>query len=155
MFCYITCVMLCYITCVMLCYITCVMLCYITCIMLCDITCVMLCYITCVMLYNIYNICFLILQSGPQPTDHLNRSLCYWQTTKMAHAPANCSFAGIANITCGLIKTFFLLNKCVIQVKNHDQSMLYNMCHVMLYNMCHVMLYNICHVMLYNIKYVI
>ena len=40
----------------------------------------------------------------------------------MAHAPANCSFAGIANITCGSIKTIFLLNKCVVQVKNHLRS---------------------------------
>ena len=41
----------------------------------------------------------------------------------MAHAPANCSFAGIANITCGSIKTIFLLlNKCVVQAKNHLRS---------------------------------
>ena len=40
----------------------------------------------------------------------------------MAHAPAKCSFAGIANITCGSSRgkdNFFLLNKCVVQVKNH------------------------------------
>ena len=41
----------------------------------------------------------------------------------MAHAPANCLFAGIANITCGSIKTiFFLLNKSVVQVKNQLRS---------------------------------
>ena len=62
----------------------------------------------------------IILQSGPQPTDHLNRSLRYWQTTKMRHA--KCSFAGIANTTCGSSRGkdhFFLLNKCVFYVKNH------------------------------------
>ena len=56
---------------------------------------------------------------------YLNRSLRYWQTTKMAHAPAKCSFAGIANITCGSAPDkddFFLLNKCVVQVKNHLRS---------------------------------
>ena len=36
-----------------------------------------------------------------QPTDHFNRSLRCWQTSKMAGAPARCSFAGRANITCG------------------------------------------------------
>ena len=40
----------------------------------------------------------------------------------MAHAPAKCSFAGIVNITCGSSRgkdNFFVLNKCVVQVKNH------------------------------------
>ena len=43
----------------------------------------------------------------------------------MADAPAKCSFAGIANITCGSSRdkdSFFLLNKCVVQVKNHLRS---------------------------------
>ena len=43
----------------------------------------------------------------------------------MAHIPAKCSFAGIANITCGphAVKAiFFSLNKCVVQVKNHLRS---------------------------------
>ena len=40
----------------------------------------------------------------------------------MAHAPANCSFAAIANITCGSIDIFFLLNTCVVHVKNHLRS---------------------------------
>ena len=43
----------------------------------------------------------------------------------MAHAPAKCSFAGIADITCGSSRgkdNFFLLNKCVVQVKNHLRS---------------------------------
>ena len=44
----------------------------------------------------------------------------------MAHAPAKCSFAGIANITCGSSRGkhnfFLLLNKCVVQVKNHLRS---------------------------------
>ena len=43
----------------------------------------------------------------------------------MAHAPVKCSFAGIANITCGSSRgkdNFFLLNKCVVQVKNHLRS---------------------------------
>ena len=43
----------------------------------------------------------------------------------MAHAPAKCSFAGIANITCGSSRgkdSCFLLNKCVVQVKNHIRS---------------------------------
>ena len=43
----------------------------------------------------------------------------------MAHAPAKRSFAGIANITCGSSRgkdNFFLLNKCVVQVKNHLRS---------------------------------
>ena len=59
------------------------------------------------------------------PTDHLNRSLRYWQTTKMAHTPAKCSFVKIANITCGSSRAkdnFFLLNECDVQVKNHLRS---------------------------------
>ena len=43
----------------------------------------------------------------------------------MADAPAKCSFAGIANITCGSSRdkdSFFLLNKCVVQVKNPLRS---------------------------------
>ena len=44
----------------------------------------------------------------------------------MVHAPAKCSFAGIANITCGSSRGkdnfFFVLNKCVVQVKNHLRS---------------------------------
>ena len=43
----------------------------------------------------------------------------------MSHAPAECFFAGIANITCGSSRgkdNFFLLNKCVVQVKNHLRS---------------------------------
>ena len=41
----------------------------------------------------------------------------------MAHAPAKCSFAGMANITCGSSRdknNFF--SKCVAQVKNHLRS---------------------------------
>ena len=44
---------------------------------------------------------------------------------KMAGAPAKCSFAGIANITCGSSRgkdEFFSLNKCVVEVKNHLRS---------------------------------
>ena len=62
------------------------------------------------------------VHSHLQTTDHLNRSLRYWQTTKMAGAPAKCSFAGIANITCGSSRgkdEFVPLNKCVVEVKNH------------------------------------
>ena len=47
------------------------------------------------------------------------------EKTKMAHAPAKCSFAGVADITCGSSRgkdNFFLLNKCVVQVKNHLRS---------------------------------
>ena len=43
----------------------------------------------------------------------------------MARAPAKCSFAGIANITCGSSRSkdnFLLLNMCVVQVKNHLRS---------------------------------
>ena len=43
----------------------------------------------------------------------------------MAGKPAKCSFAGIANITCGSSRgkdEFFLLNKCVVEVKSHLQS---------------------------------
>ena len=43
----------------------------------------------------------------------------------MAGAPAKCSFAGIANITCGSLRgkdEFFPLNKCVVKVKNHLRS---------------------------------
>ena len=57
-----------------------------------------------------------------RPTDHLNRRLRYWQTTKMASAPAKYSFAGIANMTCGSSRgkdEFFPLKKCVVEVKNH------------------------------------
>lgn len=62
------------------------------------------------------------VHSHLQTTDHLNRSLRYWQTTKMAGALAKCSFAGIANITCGSSRgkdEFVPLNKCVVEVKNH------------------------------------
>ena len=46
----------------------------------------------------------------------------------MAHVPAKCSFAGIADITCGssrgkeFVVFFFPPNKCVVQVKNHLRS---------------------------------
>ena len=43
----------------------------------------------------------------------------------MAGAPAKCSFAGIANITCGSSRSkdeFFPLNKCFLEVKNHLRS---------------------------------
>ena len=60
-----------------------------------------------------------------QPTDHLNRSLRCWQTTKMAGVPSKCSFAGRANITCGSFRDkdeFFPLKKCVVKVKKHLRS---------------------------------
>ena len=43
----------------------------------------------------------------------------------MARTPAKYSFARIANISCGSSRAkdnFFLLNKCVVQVKNHLRS---------------------------------
>ena len=43
----------------------------------------------------------------------------------MAHTPVKCSFARIANITCGSSRAkdnFFLLNKRVVQVKNLSRT---------------------------------
>ena len=43
----------------------------------------------------------------------------------MAGKPVKCSFAGIANITCGSSRgkdEFFRLNKCVVEVKSHLRS---------------------------------
>ena len=66
------------------------------------------------------------VHSHLQTTDHLNRSLHYWQTTKMAGAPAKCSFAGIANITCGSLRgkdESVPLNTCVVASKKTSKKL--------------------------------